>query len=137
MSKYSELAGMLEGCLRFDEPSPTEDYSERTMREAAAALRELEQESERLKELLACAYQLAGTVGAPVRFLDAFSRGEGGIDSLLPVSYDEIESCARVQELERLLRRYRNETPLGHQPHMIAHEVDAALTEKPRAEGQP
>lgn len=36
---------------------------------------------------------------------------------------------ARVQELERLLRRYRNETPLGHQPHMIAHEVDAALQE--------
>ena len=26
-----------------------------------------------------------------------------------------------------LLRRYRNETPLGHQPHMIAHEVDALL----------
>ena len=26
-----------------------------------------------------------------------------------------------------LLRRYRNETPLGHQPHMIAQEVDAAL----------
>jgi hypothetical protein len=30
-------------------------------------------------------------------------------------------------ELVRLLRRYRTETPLGHQPHMIAHEVDAAL----------
>ena len=38
------------------------------------------------------------------------------------------------QELERenarmraLLTRYRNETPLGNQPHMIAHQVDAAL----------
>ena len=30
--------------------------------------------------------------------------------------------------LVALLTRYRNETPLGHQPHMIAHEVDAALT---------
>lgn len=30
--------------------------------------------------------------------------------------------------VERLLRRYRAETPLGHQPHMIAHEVDAALS---------
>ena len=30
-------------------------------------------------------------------------------------------------ELERLLLRYRTETPLGHQPHMIAHEVDAVL----------
>ena len=29
--------------------------------------------------------------------------------------------------LVALLARYRNETPLGHQPHMIAHEVDAAL----------
>lgn len=29
--------------------------------------------------------------------------------------------------LRALLTRYRNETPLGHQPHMIAHEVDAAL----------
>jgi len=26
-----------------------------------------------------------------------------------------------------LLVRYRNETPLGHQPHMIAHEADAAI----------
>ena len=30
-------------------------------------------------------------------------------------------------EALRLLRRYRNETPLGHQPHMIAHEADALL----------
>lgn len=33
----------------------------------------------------------------------------------------------RVVELEDLLCRYRNEVPLGHQPHMIAHLVDAAL----------
>ena len=26
-----------------------------------------------------------------------------------------------------LLKRYRNETPLGHQPHMIAHVVDEAI----------
>jgi glycerate-2-kinase len=30
-------------------------------------------------------------------------------------------------EALRLLRRYRAETPLGHQPHMIAHEADAML----------
>ena len=34
---------------------------------------------------------------------------------------------AERDELLALLRRYRNETPLGHQPHMIAHEVDALL----------
>lgn len=32
-----------------------------------------------------------------------------------------------VKELVRLLKRYREETPLGHQPHMIAGEVDAAI----------
>ncbi len=37
---------------------------------------------------------------------------------------------AAVLELERLralLARYRDETPLGHQPHMIAHQTDEAL----------
>lgn len=38
---------------------------------------------------------------------------------------------AQNTQLRRLLARYRNETPLGHQPHMIAHEVDKAL-EPPR-----
>jgi hypothetical protein len=30
-------------------------------------------------------------------------------------------------EAVAMLRRYRDETPLGHQPHTIAHEVDAFL----------
>jgi alkylation response protein AidB-like acyl-CoA dehydrogenase len=34
---------------------------------------------------------------------------------------------AENARLRALLLRYRAETPLGHQPHMIAHEVDAAL----------
>jgi hypothetical protein len=29
--------------------------------------------------------------------------------------------------LRKLLKRYRTETPVGHQPHMIAHEVDRLL----------
>lgn len=33
----------------------------------------------------------------------------------------------QLAEVVHLLTRYRNETPLGHQPHMIAHVVDAAL----------
>ena len=33
-----------------------------------------------------------------------------------------------VSHLKRLLFRYRNEIPAGHQPHMICHEVDAALS---------
>ena len=31
------------------------------------------------------------------------------------------------QGLLALLRRYRTETPLGHQPHMIAEQADAAI----------
>ena len=31
------------------------------------------------------------------------------------------------QGMLALLRRYRTETPLGHQPHMIAEQVDAAI----------
>lgn len=34
---------------------------------------------------------------------------------------------AEIERLRALLARYREETPLGHQPHMIAHEVDKAL----------
>lgn len=29
--------------------------------------------------------------------------------------------------LREMLRRYRTEVPLGHQPHMLAHTVDEAL----------
>lgn len=48
---------------------------------------------------------------------------------------DEVQEAiavlqARIEKLERLLLRYRNETPLGHQPHMIAHEVDEAMNKE-------
>ncbi len=33
-------------------------------------------------------------------------------------------------EMRALLVRYRTETPLGHQPHMIAHVVDELLDAK-------
>ncbi|HRP74547.1 MAG TPA: hypothetical protein PKZ27_03065 [Rhodocyclaceae bacterium] len=34
---------------------------------------------------------------------------------------------ARAERLAGALRRYRDEVPLGHQPHMLAHEVDDLL----------
>ena len=40
------------------------------------------------------------------------------------------EIIADRDEALRLLKRYRTETPLGHQPHMIAHEADAAIAAK-------
>jgi len=39
----------------------------------------------------------------------------------------EAEARAEAAALLALLIRYRNEVPLGHQPHMIAHLVDAAI----------
>jgi hypothetical protein len=36
----------------------------------------------------------------------------------------------RIAELEALLRRYRDETPIGHQPNMIAHKVDELLGDR-------
>jgi hypothetical protein len=37
------------------------------------------------------------------------------------------DACDVGDELLRLVQRYRRETPLGHQPHMIAHQADAAI----------
>ena len=37
------------------------------------------------------------------------------------------EQATEIERLRALLRRYRTETPLGHQPHMIDADVDAAL----------
>ena len=47
----------------------------------------------------------------------------------LAVEQATAELRAEREALRVLLARYRNEVPVGHQPHMIAHEVDAALKE--------
>jgi len=33
----------------------------------------------------------------------------------------------QITVMRELLTRYRNEVPLGHQPHLIAHKVDKVL----------
>ena len=43
----------------------------------------------------------------------------------LQTKYDQLK--ADRDELLALVIRYRRETPLGHQPHMIAHLADAAI----------
>ena len=40
-----------------------------------------------------------------------------------------------IPELVALLERYRNKTPMGHQPHMIVGDVDEALRKYKEAEG--
>jgi hypothetical protein len=64
-----------------------------------------------MQRVCAAAYQLAGVVGAPTRFLDALgdsANGEPGartaIDSLLPIRPGEIECEARRAEAEVLLQ---------------------------------
>lgn len=42
-------------------------------------------------------------------------------------AYGREQGKQEVETLKALLRRYRNETPVGHQPHMICHLVDEAL----------
>jgi hypothetical protein len=46
------------------------------------------------------------------------------------VNQDGPAAAYEIERLRALLARYRDETPLGNQPHMIAHEVDAALGRK-------
>jgi hypothetical protein len=48
------------------------------------------------------------------------------------IKYAELH--AENERLKGLLREYRNGVPLGHQPHMIAHRVDAALHGKEGAD---
>jgi len=43
---------------------------------------------------------------------------------------DRDRLAAENANLRRLLARYVNETPIGHQPHMITHEARAALAQK-------
>lgn len=52
-----------------------------------------------------------------------YSTFEGG-----PTNADaDARLIAAAPELLSLVIRYRNETPLGNQPHMIAHEADKVI----------
>ena len=51
---------------------------------------ELVERVKELEEVLACAYQLAGLVDAPEKWLDALSSGKGKINDLLPVTFDDL-----------------------------------------------
>ena len=83
---------------RLHKPARNWVDADNQRQEAADMLREMWDENERLKEICAATYQLAGAVEAPVRFLDALSRHEGSIDSLLPVTLDECDVISRLRE---------------------------------------
>lgn len=65
---------------------------------------------------------LAGLAAAAIR---------GAADVRIAEAQVDASELARLRaenaELRRLLARYRDETPLGNQPHMIAHQADGAL----------
>ena len=42
---------------------------------------------------------------------------------------DQFTTAAELAEAKAFLHVYRNDTPLGNQPHMLAHEVDKFLKE--------
>jgi hypothetical protein len=74
---------------------------------AADAIEQLNAEREELRQRCAEAYQLAGVVGAPLRFLDALgdaANGEIGkrfVGDLLPVAAEECDEIAKLRrELE-------------------------------------
>lgn len=72
---------------------------------------ELRDEIDRYQHLCAAAYQMAGTVDAPLRFLDALSDGANGdvweadkLEELLPVGMDEFDFEALIKERDELKR---------------------------------
>jgi hypothetical protein len=77
-----------------------------TTREELARLRARVAE---LESLCAAVYQFAGSVGAPVRVLDALWAGAQGeavsTDGLLPVHADECEEVALLQHQLEAVRR--------------------------------
>ena len=68
---------------------------------------------------------LADTHAPALRRMDADGAHAAGYAAGVAAEREQLRT--ENAELRRLLARYRDETPLGHQPHMIAHQVDEAL----------
>lgn len=95
-------------------PEPREELEDRIVMlrqiidQERAQYNELESENDRLQQICAAAYQMAGQVGAPVRFLDALSRpcetAQEQIDALLPVGEDDFSEVGRLKAENTSLR---------------------------------
>jgi hypothetical protein len=123
----------------------------RAYTQPVSTARRLQAENDRLQDICASAYQLAGLVAAPVRFLDALSRPldttPKQIDALIPVGEEEIGAVAENEALRSLLKEARDaldyfrrwgegvNTAIGHYPPAGAWKptldaiarIDAAL----------
>jgi len=63
---------------------------------------------------------------------------KAGYDALhkFAKTYDENKRLKnKIDEMLELLVRYRNETPLGNQPHMIAHIADEVIEKAKKLNG--
>ncbi len=71
------------------------------------------------------------TVREAIEIADEIERLRKQLEAnnpLLEEAADKIDELeVQRDELLTLLERYRNETPVGHQPHMICHVVDDAI----------
>lgn len=60
----------------------------------------------------------------------AEARAERLAEEVERMACELVDAITRADKLAEALRRYRNEVPIGHQPHMLAHEVDDLLREQ-------
>ena len=100
----------------WPDPINADDVAEFIAAANPATMLALIAEVRALRDVCAAAYQLAGTMNAPVRFLDALSDASNGetearakTDDLLPVSPDEVGSFLsdEGQEYREDAERYR------------------------------
>ena len=109
--------------LQWAEKNCTPEVTARLRSRAVVAV--LVEEIERLRQVARNVYEVwAGSEGIPMP--------ETAPEAYLLRLVEQMRT--ENGELRRLLARYRDETPLGHQPHMIAHQADEALGRGPNAE---
>jgi hypothetical protein len=98
---------------------------ERVVEQAAADLRERLAKAEADSNVWAERYRKAALKRDEARA--ELARLTELLSDVRAVEAELAEKSDEIARLTTLLARYRNETPLGHQPHMIAHEADAVL----------
>ena len=103
----------------------------------ASERRDVDQDLVYIREILNSAPAQPEAKQEPVAWINSgdlsFDRKQfGHLDVAALYSQSQL-AAARLQGesvnqgLRALLKRYRTETPLGHQPHMIAEQADAAI----------
>lgn len=117
------------------------DARGRTPADLLLVLEQVSQQNERLQEICAAAYQMAGVFEAPVRFLDALSNPMDAtreqIEALLPVSADEEQTSKNALQAELWQRELTSlpgyDAPLVFERYSVADFHKAPSGEGPKA----